>query len=119
MNIVDKAKGLYDSHKDQIQDGINKGKDLVNKAMSGRHSAQATALAQEAQDTVADAGASSPGVSSPGASSSGTASSGTASSGTASAGATAADTASPVAGSPDGTPTEAGTEAPATPTAEA
>ncbi len=104
MSIVDKAKGLYDSHKDQIQDGINKGKDLVNNAMGGRHAAQTSAPAQGAQGPVADAGVSSPGAAPPG---------------SASSGAPSAGAASPGRASPGGGPTEVGTEPPAAPTTEA
>jgi hypothetical protein len=105
MSIVDKAKGLYDSHKDQIQDGINKGKDLVNKAMGGRNSTQTTAPAQDAEESAADAGVSSPdaGAASPGAASPGAASPGAA---------------SPAAASAGGGSTEVDTEPPAAPTTE-
>jgi MT0933-like antitoxin protein len=109
MSIVDKAKGLYDSHKDQIQDGINKGKELVNKAMGGRHSAQTTSPGQGAQESGADAGVSSPGA----------ASSGAATSGAAADGAAAAGEASPGAASPGEASTEAGTQPPAAPTTDA
>ena len=32
MGLLDKAKGLYEDHKDQIQQGLDKAKQTVNKA---------------------------------------------------------------------------------------
>ena len=32
MGLMDKAKGLYEDHKDQIQQGLDKAKQTVNKA---------------------------------------------------------------------------------------
>ena len=42
---------------DKIQEGLNKGKDLVNKTMGGQHSGQTTAPPQDAPAPVTDTGA--------------------------------------------------------------
>ena len=39
---------------DKIQEGLNKGKELVNKTVGGQHSAQTTAAGQDAPAQVTD-----------------------------------------------------------------
>jgi len=67
MGIMDKAKSLIDSHKDQVQEGINKGKDLVNKTMGGHQSASTTAPQDNPPEQAADTDLTStdPGVDTP------------------------------------------------------
>lgn len=52
---------------DKIQEGLNKGKDLVNKTMGGQHSAQTTAPAEDVPAQVTDTGvpATEPGTETP------------------------------------------------------
>jgi hypothetical protein len=42
---------------DKIHEGLNKGKDLVNKTTGGQHSAQSTAPPQDVSAQATDAGA--------------------------------------------------------------